>query len=193
MRRKSGDGSAVHSAAGGVQDYPQRSVALKFGWAPCDVDAVIQLDLSRAAAGKVTHASGTASLKGHIRKNLRPWLKSYEPFAAVNDADVKSNGAADLSLLAVLFTRVLRQHPDIIVSQNGDLLGVEDSRKAARQLPRLRNAERSYATGAPAQRARRALVDDTPATRSLLRSRRTPLKLRRRKTIAWLDRRVDRK
>jgi hypothetical protein len=134
MRRKSGDGSAVHSAAGGMQDFPQRSVALKFGWAPCDVDAVIQLDLSRAAAGKVTHASGTASLKGHIRKNLRPWLKSYEPFAAVNDADVKSNGAADLSLLAVLFTRVLRQHPDIIVSQNGDLLGVEDSRKAARQL-----------------------------------------------------------
>jgi hypothetical protein len=53
---------------------------------------------------------------------------------ATNDADVRSDGAADLSLLAVLFTRAFRQHPDIIVSHKGDLLEVVDSRKAARQL-----------------------------------------------------------
>jgi tetratricopeptide (TPR) repeat protein len=136
MRWKSGDEAAVHSEAGGMQDFPQRSVALKFGWTPCDADAKIQiqLDFSRAAADKVNRASGTASVKVHIRKNHRPWLKSYEPITVVNDADVKSNGAADLSLLAILFTRALRQHPDIVVSQNGDLLEVADSRRAARQL-----------------------------------------------------------
>jgi hypothetical protein len=134
MRWKSGDGAAAHSAAGGMQDFPQRSVALKFGWIPCDADAQIQLDLSRAAADKVNRASGAASAKVHIRKNYGPWLESYGPITAVNDADVKSNGAADLSLLAILFTRALRQHPEIVVSHNGDLLEVVDSRKAARQL-----------------------------------------------------------
>jgi tetratricopeptide (TPR) repeat protein len=134
MRWKSGDGVAAHSAAGGTQDFPRRSVALKFGWTTCDADVEIQLDFSRAAADKVNRASGTASLKRHIRQNHRPWLESYEPITAVNDADVKSNGAADLSLLADLFTRALRQHPDIIVSHKGDLLEVVDSRKAARQL-----------------------------------------------------------
>ncbi|MGC1524038.1 MAG: hypothetical protein WA803_21040 [Steroidobacteraceae bacterium] len=126
MRWKSGDGA--------VADFPHRSVTLKFGWVPCDADIEIELDFSRAAADKVNRASGTASLKGHFRKTHRPWLESYEPLMAVNEADVKSNGAADLSLLAILFTRALRQHPDIVVSHNGELLEVADSRKAARQL-----------------------------------------------------------
>jgi len=134
MRWKSGNGAVVHSAADGMQDFPRRSVTLKFGWTPCDADAEIQLDISRASADRVNRASGAASLKVHIRKNHRPWLESYEPITVVNDADVKSNGAADLSLLAILFTRALRQHPEIIVSHNGDLLEVVDSRKAARQL-----------------------------------------------------------
>jgi hypothetical protein len=134
MRWKSGDGAAAQSATGGMQDFPRRSVSLKFGWTPCDADTEIRLDFSRAAADKVNRASGTASLKGHIRKNHRPWLAFYEPITAVNDADVKSNGAADLSLLAILFTRALRQHSDIIVSHNGDLLEVADSHKAQRQL-----------------------------------------------------------
>jgi tetratricopeptide (TPR) repeat protein len=134
MHWKSGDRAAADSGAGGMQDFPRRSVALKFAWTPCDADAEIQLDFSRAAADRVNHASATAIVKAHFRKNHRPWLASYEPVIAVNDADVKSNGAADLSLLAVLFTRALRQHPDIIVSHDGDLLEVVDSRKAARQL-----------------------------------------------------------
>ena len=134
MRWKAGDRAAADSATGGMQDFPRRSVALKFGWTPCDAEAEIQLDFSRAAADKVNRASGSASVKGHIRKNHRPWLVSYEPFMAANDADVRPDGAADLSLLAVLFTRALRQHPDIIVSHKGDLLEVVDSRKTARQL-----------------------------------------------------------
>jgi hypothetical protein len=128
------DGAAADSAAGRMQDFPQRSVALRFGWTPCDAEAEIQLDFSRAAAGKVNHASGNASVKRHIRRDHRPWLESYEPFIAANDAEVRPDGAADVSLLAVLFTRALRQHPDIIVSQKGDLLEVVDPRKAARQL-----------------------------------------------------------
>lgn len=130
-RWKADDGAAPDSAAGGMQDFPHRSVTMKFGWTPCDADIEIQLDFSRAAAGKVNRASGTASLKSRFRKTHRPWLESYEPAIAVNDADVKPNGAADLSLLAVLFTRAFRQHPDIIVSHNGELLQVADSRKAA--------------------------------------------------------------
>src|SRR5277367_3181508 len=90
MRWKSGDGAAADSSAGGMQDFPRRSVALKFGWTPCDVDTEIRLDYSRAAADKINRASGTGSLKGHIRKNHRPWLESYEPITAVNDTDVKA-------------------------------------------------------------------------------------------------------
>jgi hypothetical protein len=134
MRWKADDGAAADSAAGGMQDFPRRSVALKFGWTPRDAETEIQLDFSRAAADKVNRASGSASVKGHIRKNHRPWLESYEPIMAANDADVRPDGAADLSLLAVLFTRALRQHPDITVSHKGDLLEVVDSRKVARQL-----------------------------------------------------------
>ena len=134
MRWRSGDGATADFAAGRMQDFPQRSVSLKFGWTPCDAEAEIQLDFSRAAADKISHASGSASVKGSIRKDHRPWQVSYEPFVAANDAAVRPDGAADLSLLAVLFTRALRQHPDIIVSHKGDLLEVVDSRKAARQL-----------------------------------------------------------
>jgi hypothetical protein len=134
MRWKAGDGAAAESAAGRMQDFPQRSVALKFGWTPCDMEVEIQVDFSRVAANKVNHASGSASVKGHIRKDHRPWLESFEPLVTVNDADVRSDGAADLNLLAVLFTRALRQHPDIVLSQKGDLVDVVDSRKAARQL-----------------------------------------------------------
>jgi hypothetical protein len=134
MRWKADDGAAAGSAAGRMQDFPQRSVSLKFDWTPCDAEVEIKLDFSRAAVDKVNHAAGSASVKGHIRKNHRPWLESYEPVMAANDADIRPDGAADLSLLAVLFTRALRQHPNIIVSHEGDLLEVVDSRKAARQL-----------------------------------------------------------
>ena len=43
MRWKAGDRAAADSATGGMQDFPRRSVALKFGWTPCDAEAEIQL------------------------------------------------------------------------------------------------------------------------------------------------------
>jgi hypothetical protein len=134
MRWKAGDGSAADSVADRMQDFPRRSVSLKFGWTPGDMETEIQLDFSRAAVDQVDHASGSASVKGHFRKHIRPWLESYEPVVAADDAAVRPDGAADLSRLAVLFTRALRQHPDIIVSHNGELLEIVDTHKTARQL-----------------------------------------------------------
>jgi hypothetical protein len=47
---------------------------------------------------------------------------------------VTPDGAADLDILAIIFTRALRQHPDIDVNAGGDLRDVIDSRKFGRQL-----------------------------------------------------------
>jgi hypothetical protein len=77
-----------------------------------------------------------------------------------DDADVRPEGAADLNQLAIVFTRALRQHPDIEVSDNGDLQAVVDSTKVARRLITGTQAlirDRASAGGARARLSRHAV------------------------------------
>ena len=42
MRWKAADGAAADSTTGHMEDFPRRSVTLRFGWTPCDAEAEIQ-------------------------------------------------------------------------------------------------------------------------------------------------------
>jgi tetratricopeptide (TPR) repeat protein len=122
------------AAAAGTQDFPSRSASLKFGWTATDADVGTQMDYSRVVAQKLHRANGAGSAKRRIREGHGGWVAMYEPSMTANDADVRPDGAADLNKLAIIFTRALRQHPDIEVSIKGDLREVIDSRKLGRLL-----------------------------------------------------------
>jgi tetratricopeptide (TPR) repeat protein len=149
-------------AAGVMQDFQSRSAALKFGWIANDADIEIQMDYTRAAADKINRAVGTALVKRHFRERHGDWVASYEPNMTANDADVRPNGAADLDKLAIIFTRALRQHPDIEVNDRGDLQEVVDSGKVARRLSAATQAlirERAPAAEIAARSSRRAAYE----------------------------------
>jgi tetratricopeptide (TPR) repeat protein len=133
-RWKRGDAHDTDPTAGDVQDFPSRSATLNFGWTAGDADIGTRMDYSRVAAQKLHRASGAASVKRRIQARHRGWAVVNEPSMIANDADVTPDGAADLDTLAIIFTRALRQHPDIDVSAQGDLRDVIDSRKFGRLL-----------------------------------------------------------
>jgi tetratricopeptide (TPR) repeat protein len=134
MRWKRGDSGEADPAADDPRDSPSRSAVLQFGWMANDADIGIQLDYSRLAAGKLNRAQGSGLVKRHIRMVHRHWVASYEPNMTADDSDVRPDGAERLDKLAIIFTRALRQHPDIEVSDTGDLQAVVDSTKVARRL-----------------------------------------------------------
>jgi tetratricopeptide (TPR) repeat protein len=154
--------AAADPAASVMQDFPSRSAALKFGWIANDTDVGIQMDYTRAAADKINRAVGTGLVKRHLRERYGRWVASYEPNKTANDADVRPNGAADLDKLATIFTRALRQHPDIEVSNTGDLQEVVDSGKVSRRLSAAAQAlirERAPAAKIAARSSRHAAYE----------------------------------
>jgi hypothetical protein len=161
------DPGAADPSAKDPQDSPSRSATLKFGWTANAADVAIQMDYSRLVAGKLLRAHGTGFVRRHIRRVYRHWVASYEPTMTADDADVKADaadvkadGAADLNKLAIVFTRALRQHPDIEVGDTGDLREVLDSSLVARRLSAAARAlmrERDAGGGTAARLSRHAV------------------------------------
>jgi tetratricopeptide (TPR) repeat protein len=162
MRWKRGDTGAADPSVTDPRDFPSRSAALKYGWIANDADIGIHLEYARLAGDYLDQAQGSGLVRQHIRRVHRHWVASYDPTMTADDADVRPDGAADLDKLAIIFTRALRQHPDIEVSDDGELQSVVDSTKVARRLiagARALIRDRGSAGGAAARVPRNAAYE----------------------------------
>jgi tetratricopeptide (TPR) repeat protein len=103
-----------------MQDFPQRSTTLSFGWVPGDSNVGLDIDYVQLANEKVLHYHAARAAQRQVRKGLASWVVSYqtgEPhydFGGVPNADPSVQGFG-LSL-----TGMLLHFHDFSVARNGD-------------------------------------------------------------------------
>jgi tetratricopeptide (TPR) repeat protein len=61
-----------------MQDFPQRSATLSFGWLESDAMLTLQSDVSQLAGAEFVHLQSSRTARRHVRKGWTTWLVSHE-------------------------------------------------------------------------------------------------------------------
>jgi hypothetical protein len=103
-----------------MQDFPQRSATLSFGWLESDATLTLQSDVSQLAGANFVHFQGSRTARRQVRKGLAGWLVSYQ----LDDPHIKLDelpaGERLEAPLANSLAHVLVNFHDYRVTRNGD-------------------------------------------------------------------------
>jgi tetratricopeptide (TPR) repeat protein len=134
LQWKNEDASADQVAAR-MQDFPERSATLAFGWFPSVSDVNIESDYTQLADGEVLSVHSTRSAQRSVRKGLTSWRVSFQ--AAPAHFDLANPPTKDPALqgLATSLAGMLLQFHDFELARNGDF---DDSRGGFRFGSRIR-------------------------------------------------------
>jgi hypothetical protein len=61
-----------------MQDFPQRSATLSFGWLESDATLTLQSDVSQLAGAEFVHFQSSRTARRHVRKRWTTWLVSHQ-------------------------------------------------------------------------------------------------------------------
>ena len=61
-----------------MQDFPQRSATLSFGWTESDSALTLQSDISQFAGADSVHFQASRAAQRHVRRGWRSWLVSHQ-------------------------------------------------------------------------------------------------------------------
>jgi tetratricopeptide (TPR) repeat protein len=103
-----------------MQDFPQRTATLTFGWFESDAKVSLQSDVSLLAGTESVHIRGTRSAQRQVRRRLGSWRVSYQ----LDQPHFETGGLPTDDLLVLHFAsslaRMLAHFHDFSVSRNGD-------------------------------------------------------------------------
>jgi len=103
-----------------MQDFPQRSATLSFGWFESDATLTLQSDVSQLAGADFVHFQGSRTARRQVRKRLASWFVSYE----LHDPQFKFDELPSDERLepasANSLARVLLHFHDFRLNRNGD-------------------------------------------------------------------------
>jgi tetratricopeptide (TPR) repeat protein len=103
-----------------MQDFPQRTATLTFGWFESDAKVGLQSDVSLLAGTESVHIRGSRSAQRQVRRRLGSWRVSYQ----LDQPHFETGDLPTDDLLALHFAsslaRMLAQFHDFSVSRNGD-------------------------------------------------------------------------
>jgi tetratricopeptide (TPR) repeat protein len=102
-----------------MQDFPERSATLAFGWSPSDAQVTIESGYSQIADGPAWSFHASRSALRSVRKGLARWKVSFQPAEAhfgLVDAPLKETAR---EALAVSLASMLAQFHDFVVARNG--------------------------------------------------------------------------
>jgi tetratricopeptide (TPR) repeat protein len=108
-----------------MQDFPERSATLAFGWFPSVTDVNVESDYTQAADGEISSVHGTRSAQRRVRKGLSSWSVSFQ--AAPAHFELANPPTKDPALqgLATSLAGTLLQFHDFELARNG---GFDDSK-----------------------------------------------------------------
>jgi tetratricopeptide (TPR) repeat protein len=119
-----------------MQDFPERSATLAFGWFPGVTEVNVESDYTQVADGEVLRAHSTRSAQRRVRKGLTSWSVSFQ--AAPAHFDLANAPTKDPALqgLATSLAGMLLQFHDFELARNGDF---DDSKGGFRFGSRVRS------------------------------------------------------
>lgn len=136
------DASPEHIEAW-MNDFPERSATLSFGWAASDATLTLQSDVSQLAGADFAHFHASRSAQRRVRKGLGSWVVSFQPgdphfdFGELpNSAPPESKPSKSEPLAetyANSLARVLMHFHDYRLTRKGDFdWGTDDFRFGSR-------------------------------------------------------------
>lgn len=134
LQWKNEDASPEQIAAG-MQDFPDRSATLAFGWFPSVSEVNVESDYTQVADGEVLSVHSSRSAQRRVRKGLSSWGVSFQ--AAPAHFDLANPPTKDPALqgLATSLAGMLLQFHDFELARNGDF---DDSKGGFRFGSRVR-------------------------------------------------------
>jgi hypothetical protein len=143
-----------------MQDFPERSATLAFGWVPSVTEVNIESDYTQLADGEVLSVHSTRSAQRRVQKGLAGWSVSFQ--AAPAHFDLANPPTKDPALegLATSFAGMLLQFHDFKLARNGDFA---DSKGGFKFGARVRADVREFTRDYLASRG-------TPPTAQFMRS-----------------------
>jgi hypothetical protein len=94
-----------------MQDFPQRSTMLSFGWVLTDTPMTLQTDYTRVLGDAAVRASGTRSVERRVRKRALHWVVTYHSLAAHYTLDaLPAQDGVEVSFMTSLASMLLQFH-----------------------------------------------------------------------------------
>jgi tetratricopeptide (TPR) repeat protein len=103
-----------------MQDFPERSATLAFGWLPNVSEVNVESDYTQVSDAEVSRVHATRSAQRRVHKGLTSWSVSFQ--AAPAHFDLVNPPTKDPAIqgLAVSFAGMLLQFHDFELARNGD-------------------------------------------------------------------------
>jgi tetratricopeptide (TPR) repeat protein len=130
-----------------MQDFPERSVTLAFGWLPSVIEMSVESDYTQVADGEVSRVHSTRSAQRRVHQRLTGWSVSFQ--AAPAHFDLANPPTKDLALqgLATSLASMLLQFHDFELGRKGDFDGSNgDFRFGSRARADVRELTRDLAS-----------------------------------------------
>ena len=103
-----------------MQDFPERSATLAFGWFPSVSEVNVESDYTQVSDAEVLRFHATRSARRRVHKGLTSWSVSFQ--AAPAHFDLVNPPIKDPAIqgLAIPFAGMLLQFHDFELARNGD-------------------------------------------------------------------------
>jgi hypothetical protein len=110
----------VDQIAASMQDFPERSATLAFGWFPNDSRVAIESNYTQLADGEAFNIRSTRSAQRAVRKGIAGWKVSFQPAQA--QIDISNPPLEDLALdgFSTSLAGVLIEFPDFELARDGE-------------------------------------------------------------------------
>lgn len=115
-----GKAAGPEQVAARMQDFPDRSTTLSFGWIEGIAEVALETDYSQLANGRILHLHGVRRAQRKVQKGLQTWVVSYQPGETHHDLDTPPTEEPSTSGFAYSLARMLLQFHDFRVAHNGD-------------------------------------------------------------------------
>ena len=115
-----GEAAGPDQVAARMQDFPDRSTTLRFGWFEGIAEVALETDYSQLANGRILHLHSVRRAQRKVHKGLQTWAVSYQPSETHYDLDTPPTEDPSTSGFANSLARMLLQFHDFRVARNGD-------------------------------------------------------------------------
>jgi tetratricopeptide (TPR) repeat protein len=143
-----------------MQDFPERSATMAFGWFPSVTEVNVESDYTQVADGEVSSVHSTRSALRQVHKGLTSWSVSFQATPAHFDLANPPTKDPALQGFATSLAGVLLQFHDFELARNGDF---DDSKGGFKFGARVRADVREFTRDYLASRG-------TPPTAQFMRS-----------------------
>jgi tetratricopeptide (TPR) repeat protein len=103
-----------------MDDFPQRSTTLAFGWSAGETGMSLQSDYTQIAGVRVTRIRNTRTARRQVRRGFNSWIVSYDPGEAHYDIGNAPSQDPFVQGFVISLAGMLLNFHDFAVARNGE-------------------------------------------------------------------------